>query len=50
MARLSQLNRKRARRRRREYGYTVVRSYPHDRDAFTQGLEYVDGVLYEGTG
>ena len=33
-----------------EYGYTVVRSYPHDRDAFTQGLEYLDGVLYEGTG
>jgi glutaminyl-peptide cyclotransferase len=33
-----------------EYGYTVVRSYPHDRDAFTQGLEYVEGVLYEGTG
>jgi glutaminyl-peptide cyclotransferase len=33
-----------------EYGYTVVRSYPHDRQAFTQGLEYVDGVLYEGTG
>lgn len=32
------------------YGYTVVRSYPHDRDAFTQGLEYVDGLLYEGTG
>jgi glutaminyl-peptide cyclotransferase len=32
------------------YGYTVVRSYPHDREAFTQGLEYVDGVLYEGTG
>ena len=32
------------------YGYTVVHSYPHDRDAFTQGLQYVDGVLYEGTG
>ena len=32
------------------YGYTVVRSYPHDPGAFTQGLEYVDGVLYEGTG
>src|SRR5688500_17453064 len=32
------------------YGYTVVRAYPHDRDAFTQGLQYVDGVLYEGTG
>ena len=32
------------------YGYEVVRSYPHDRDAFTQGLIYRDGVLYEGTG
>src|SRR5712671_5539198 len=32
------------------YGYTVVRAYPHDPAAFTQGLEYVDGVLYEGTG
>jgi len=30
--------------------YTVVRSYPHDRTAFTQGLEYVDGFFYEGTG
>jgi glutaminyl-peptide cyclotransferase len=32
------------------FGYKVVRSYPHDRQAFTQGLVYVDGVLYEGTG
>ena len=32
------------------WGYTVVRAYPHDRDAFTQGLQYLDGVLYEGTG
>lgn len=32
------------------YGYSVVKSYPHDRDAFTQGLQYLDGVLYEGTG
>jgi glutamine cyclotransferase len=32
------------------YGYTVVRSYPHDRTAFTQGLQFVDGVFYEGTG
>ena len=31
-------------------GYTVVRSFPHDPQAFTQGLEYVDGVLYESTG
>jgi glutamine cyclotransferase len=30
--------------------YTVVRTYPHDADAFTQGLQYVDGVFYEGTG
>jgi glutamine cyclotransferase len=28
----------------------VVRSYPHDRDAFTQGLLYFDGWLYESTG
>jgi glutaminyl-peptide cyclotransferase len=32
------------------YGYQVVRSYPHDPRAFTQGLQYVDGYLYEGTG
>jgi glutamine cyclotransferase len=33
-----------------EYSYRVVNKYPHDRTAFTQGLEYRDGVLYEGTG
>jgi glutaminyl-peptide cyclotransferase len=32
------------------WGYQVVKVYPHDRQAFTQGLQYVDGVLYEGTG
>jgi glutaminyl-peptide cyclotransferase len=32
------------------FGYRVVTEYPHDRRAFTQGLAYVDGVLYEGTG
>lgn len=31
-------------------GYEVVRTYPHDRMAFTQGLQYRDGALYEGTG
>ena len=31
-------------------GYRVVHSYPHDSNAFTQGLEFVDGFLYEGTG
>lgn len=29
---------------------TVVRSFPHDRQAFTQGLLYRDGRLYESTG
>jgi glutaminyl-peptide cyclotransferase len=32
------------------YGYEVQRVYPHDPKAFTQGLQYVDGYLYEGTG
>ena len=30
--------------------YRVVRSFPHDSEAFTQGLEFADGFLYEGTG
>lgn len=33
-----------------EFGIRVTRIYPHDRSAFTQGLEYHDGVLYESTG
>jgi len=33
-----------------QYGYRIVKTYPHDRTAFTQGLEYRDGFLYEGTG
>jgi len=28
----------------------VVHVFPHDPQAFTQGLVYLDGVLYEGTG
>ena len=32
------------------YGYRIVNEYPHDRTAFTQGLVYADGDLYEGTG
>jgi glutamine cyclotransferase len=32
------------------YGYRVIRSYPHDPQAFTQGLVYEAGELYEGTG
>src|SRR5437016_14293478 len=33
-----------------QYSYRVVKTYPHDSAAFTQGLEYRDGFLYEGTG
>lgn len=32
------------------YGYRVVHSYPHDPQAYTEGLFYRDGYLYEGTG
>jgi glutamine cyclotransferase len=31
-------------------GYQVVHVYPHDSSAFTQGLIWVDGHLYESTG
>ena len=30
--------------------YKIVHVYPHDSQAFTQGLIYVDGHLYESTG
>lgn len=33
-----------------EYTYEVINTYPHDKDAFTQGLYYEDGIIYEGTG
>ncbi len=33
-----------------EYTYKLINKYPHDPDAFTQGLVYHDGILYEGTG
>jgi glutamine cyclotransferase len=32
------------------YDYVVKQSYPHDPQAFTQGLVYRDGFLYESTG
>ena len=31
-------------------GYKIVHVYPHDPEAFTQGLVYIDGHLYESTG
>jgi glutamine cyclotransferase len=33
-----------------EYGFTVVKTYPHDPGAFTEGLLFQNGFLYESTG
>ncbi len=32
------------------YDYELINTFPHDSTAFTQGLIYKDGFLYEGTG
>jgi len=32
------------------YGYRIVNAYPHDPQAYTQGLVYRDGFLFEITG
>ena len=32
------------------YTYKVIHTYPHDHDAFTQGLVFDNGVIYESTG
>ncbi len=32
------------------YTYEVVAEFPHDPRAWTQGLDYVDGLMIEGTG
>ena len=32
------------------YTYRVVEEYPHLRTSYTQGLQFVDGELWEGTG
>jgi glutamine cyclotransferase len=33
-----------------EYTFTLVGAFPHDTSAYTQGLAFRDGFLYEGTG
>ena len=33
-----------------EFGYRVVHTFPHDKHAFTEGLFYLNGFLYESTG
>src|ERR1700704_54679 len=30
--------------------YAIKHIYPHDTEAFTEGLEYYEGFLFEGTG
>ncbi len=32
------------------YDYEIIHTYPHDPAAFTEGLFYLDGFLYESTG
>lgn len=32
------------------YTYTILNEYPHDTTAYTQGLEFHNDTLYEGTG
>tara|TARA_R110000868_G_scaffold3811_1_gene23435 strand:- start:3210 stop:4301 length:1092 start_codon:yes stop_codon:yes gene_type:complete len=32
------------------YTYEILNEYPHDKDAYTQGLEFHDNILYESTG
>ncbi|MFH1313319.1 MAG: glutaminyl-peptide cyclotransferase [Candidatus Eisenbacteria bacterium] len=32
------------------FGYDLINTFPHDSKAFTQGLVYHNGFLYEGTG
>lgn len=34
----------------RRIPYTLLKQYPHRTDAYTQGLQYVDGYMYECTG
>lgn len=34
----------------KKYTYHVVNEYPHDDEAFTQGLVFDNGFIYEGTG
>lgn len=32
------------------YGFKVKAEYPHSRESYTQGLQYVDGIMWEGAG
>jgi glutaminyl-peptide cyclotransferase len=47
---ISLAGRANAQHARHSDGYQIVHVYPHDPEAFTQGLVYMDGHLYESTG
>ena len=32
------------------YSYTILNEFPHDKTAYTQGLEFYRDTLYESTG
>jgi glutamine cyclotransferase len=32
------------------YTYKVEKTFPHDTSSYTEGLEYLDGIMYESTG
>ena len=32
------------------FTFNILNTYTHNRDAFTQGLAFANGLLYEGTG
>ncbi len=34
----------------KKYTVKIIKKYPHDKNAYTQGLIYEDGYIYEGTG
>ncbi|MGN0004220.1 MAG: glutaminyl-peptide cyclotransferase [Sphingobacterium composti] len=34
----------------KNYAFEVVNEFPHDTKAYTQGLQFADGILYETTG
>ena len=32
------------------YTFKIINTYPHDKRSYTQGLEFIDGYIYESTG
>lgn len=34
----------------KKFSYSILKDYPHNKNFYTQGLEFYDGYIYEGTG